>query len=55
MALPVIIYTLSDLDPAAEMLGMLMLAPVVILFNGLSVIVLLHYGKQKGKRVRVSA
>ncbi len=47
VGLPVIIYTLSGLDPRAEVLGTVVLAPVVILFNILGVTVLLHYGKGK--------
>jgi predicted permease len=47
VGLPVIIYTLSGLDPHAEMLGTVVLAPVVVLFNVLGVTVLLHYGNKK--------
>lgn len=47
VGLPVIIYTLSDLDPHIESLGTVVLAPVVVTFNILSVIVLLHYSKDK--------
>ncbi|WP_372796219.1 AEC family transporter [Pontiella sp.] len=47
VGLPVIIYTLSELDPQAEMLGTVVLAPVVVILNILSVSVLLHYGKGK--------
>jgi len=47
IGLPLIIYTLGDLDPRAEMLGTVVLAPLVILFNVLSVLVLLHYGNCK--------
>lgn len=47
IGLPVIIYTLGDLDPRAEMLGTVVLAPLVILFNVLSVSVLLHHGIRK--------
>ena len=47
IGLPVIIYTLGDLDPRAEMLGTVVLAPLVILFNALSVSVLLHHGIRK--------
>jgi predicted permease len=56
IALPVIIYTLSSLDPRAETLGTVVLAPVVILFNILGVTVLLHYGKKKsnaGASIRI--
>lgn len=47
VGLPVIIYTLSGLDPLVESLGTVVLAPVVVTFNVLSVIVLLHYSKDK--------
>ncbi len=47
IGLPVIIYTLGDLDPRAEMLGAVVLAPLVILFNVLSVSILLHHSSQK--------
>ncbi len=47
IGLPLIIYTLGDLDPRAEMLGTVVLAPLVILFNVLSVLVLIHYGNRK--------
>ena len=46
IGLPVIIYSLGSLDPAAETLGTVVLAPLVVLFNILGVIVLLHYGKK---------
>ncbi len=47
IGLPVIIYTLGNLDPRAEMLGTVVLAPLVILFNVLSVSVLLHHSRHK--------
>jgi len=47
IGLPVIIYTLSGVDPQAEILGTVVLAPVVIIFNILGVTVLLHYGEKK--------
>ena len=47
VGLPVIIYTLSRLDPQVESLGTVVLAPVVVTFNVISVVVLLHYGKEK--------
>lgn len=47
IGLPVIIYALGSLDAEAEALGTIVLAPVVILFNILGVIVLLHYGTKK--------
>ncbi len=50
IGLPVIVYTLGALDARAEMLGTVILAPVVIIFNILGVIVLTHYGKGKGKK-----
>jgi predicted permease len=47
VGLPVIIYTLGSLDPRAETLGTVILAPLVILFNVLGVAVLLHCRSQK--------
>lgn len=47
IGLPVIIYALGTLNPEAEVLGTIVLAPVVVLFNILGVIVLLHYGPKK--------
>ncbi|MCF7816272.1 MAG: AEC family transporter [Kiritimatiellales bacterium] len=47
VGLPVIIYTWGALDPRAETLGTVILAPVVILFNILGVTVLLHYSRRK--------
>ena len=46
IGLPVIIYTLSDLNPAAGILGTVVLAPVVVLFNLLSVPILIHFGNK---------
>jgi predicted permease len=48
VGLPVIIYTLSALDAQAEVLGTVVLAPVVVVFNVLGVSVLIHYGKRTG-------
>jgi predicted permease len=45
--LPAIVYTLGDMDPRAEMLGAVVLAPVTLLFNLLAVTLLLHYGSRK--------
>ena len=47
VGLPVIIYSLGTLDPKAEALATLILAPVVILFNILGVIVLTHYSREQ--------
>jgi predicted permease len=47
IGLPVIAYSLGSFDPAAETLGTVVLAPLVVLFNILGVIVLLHYGRIK--------
>ena len=47
IGLPLIIYTLGTLDPRAEMLGTVVLAPLVILFNVLSVSILLHHSSHK--------
>lgn len=47
IGLPVIIYTLGSIDPQAEMLATVVLAPVVIIFNILGVIVLQHYSAHK--------
>ena len=38
---------MGSLDPSAEALGTVILAPLVVLFNILGVTVLLHYGKKK--------
>ncbi|MDF7798982.1 AEC family transporter [Pontiellaceae bacterium B1224] len=46
IGLPVIVYTLGALDPRTEMLATVILAPVVITFNILGVIVLTHYGRK---------
>ena len=48
VGLPVIVYTLGELDPRAETLGTVILAPVVIVFNILGVSVLQHYSRHKG-------
>jgi predicted permease len=45
IGLPVIVYSLGSLDPRAETLGTVVLGPVVILFNLLSVLILTHYSK----------
>ena len=47
VGLPVIVYALRDLDPAAPMLGTVVLAPVVVWLNILGVSVLIHYGSKK--------
>ncbi len=47
IGLPVIVYTLGSFDMRAETLGTVILAPVVIIFNILSVTVLTHYGRKK--------
>ncbi len=47
VGLPVIVYTLGSLDPRAEMLGTVILAPVVIVFNVLGVSILTHYSKHR--------
>ncbi|MDF7825649.1 AEC family transporter [Pontiellaceae bacterium B12227] len=47
IGLPVIIYTLAENDPNAATLGTVVLAPVVVLFNVLSVPVLIHHGTEK--------
>ncbi|HEY5653332.1 MAG TPA: AEC family transporter [Pontiella sp.] len=47
IGLPVIIYTLGELDPQAEILGTVVLAPLVILFNLLSVPTLSRYSSFK--------
>ena len=52
IGLPLIIYTLGNLNPRAEMLGTVVLAPLVILFNALSVLVLLYYGNRKSSTVQ---
>lgn len=47
VGLPVIVYTLSDMYPQTETLATVVLAPVVVFFNVLSVAILLHYGTEK--------
>ncbi|WP_372806597.1 AEC family transporter [Pontiella sp.] len=47
VGLPVIVYSLAEANPEAHTLGTVVLAPVVVIFNVLSVGVLLHYGKNK--------
>jgi len=47
IGLPAIVYTLGDLDPRAEVLGILLLAALTILFNILSVLVLIHHSPHK--------
>lgn len=47
IALPVIIYSLGTLDPRAETLATVVLAPVVILFNILGVIILTHFSRHR--------
>ncbi len=47
ISLPLIIYSLGSIDPAASVLGTIVLAPVVVLFNILGVTILLHHGPQK--------
>ncbi|QBG47483.1 AEC family transporter [Verrucomicrobia bacterium S94] len=47
VGLPVIAYSLGSIDASAELLGTVVLAPVVIVFNVLAVTVLLRYGKEK--------
>ncbi len=50
IALPVIVYSMGSLDPRAEALATVVLAPVVILFNILGVIVLVHYRKDRSDK-----
>jgi predicted permease len=47
IGLPVIVYSLGSLDPQAEALGTVLLAPLVILFNILGVLVLTRYSGDK--------
>ncbi len=47
VGLPVIIYSLGSIDPRAEMLATVILAPVVIIFNILGVCILTHYSREK--------
>jgi predicted permease len=47
VGLPLIVYSLGSIDPRAEILGTVVLAPLVVLFNILGVTILLHYGKEK--------
>jgi len=57
IGLPVVVYALGDLDPQAEVLGILILAALTILFNILSVVVLVHHGPHKSgtsESIRIS-
>jgi predicted permease len=47
VGLPVIIYTLGGIDPRAEVLATVVLAPAVIVFNVLGVSVLQHFSQSK--------
>ncbi len=47
VGLPVILYTLGTIDPNAEVLSTVVLAPVVLVFNILSVLVLIHHSRHK--------
>jgi predicted permease len=47
IALPVIIYSLGSIDPHAEILATVVLAPVVILFNILGVAILAHFSRNR--------
>ena len=56
IGLPVIVYSLGSLDPRAEMLGTVVLGPVVILFNILGVLILTHYSSnQKGTGASIAS
>ncbi len=55
VGLPVIIYSLGTLDAGAEVLGTVVLAPVVVLFNILGVMVLLRHGSEKGRAGKSTA
>ncbi|MEN8254318.1 MAG: AEC family transporter [Verrucomicrobiota bacterium] len=57
IGLPVVVYALGDLDPQAEVLGLLLLAALTILFNILSVVVLVHHGRRRAgtkESIRIS-
>jgi predicted permease len=47
IGLPVIVYSAGSIHAEVDALATVSLAPLVILFNVLSVIVLLHYGSQR--------
>ncbi len=47
IALPVITYSLGTIDPQAKTLATVVLAPVVVLFNMLGVLVLTHYSRNR--------
>jgi len=50
VSLPVILYSLDTMDPKAETLATVVLAPLVILFNILGVTVLAHYGRSSNTK-----
>ncbi len=55
IALPVILYSFGSQDPRTETMATVVLAPVVILFNILGVLVLTHYRRdRKGKGVSIA-
>jgi predicted permease len=47
IALPVIVYSMGSIDPRAESLATVVLAPVVILLNILGVGILVHYSETR--------
>ena len=47
IGLPVIVYSLGSMDPRAEVLGTVVLGPVVILFNILGVLILTYYSRNQ--------
>lgn len=56
IALPVIVYSMGTIDPHAEALATVVLAPVVILFNILGVVVLVHYSRERnGTGISITA
>ncbi|MCF7849189.1 MAG: AEC family transporter [Kiritimatiellales bacterium] len=48
VGLPVVIFAMSGIHPQAETLATVTLAPMVIIYNLLSVLVLVHYGRGGG-------
>lgn len=56
ISLPVIVYSMGTIDPHAETLATVVLAPVVVVFNILAVIVLVHYRKDReGSGISISS
>ena len=55
VGLPVILYSMSGLDPHIEALATIALAPAIIFYNIFSITVLLAYGERSGRSPAASA